>query len=69
MGKKKKKLEKWICGEDMCPHHLKLISNSRSICSGPRASSSVLTDADLVLSLLWPFLAHSSSPRVGVSHP
>lgn len=28
---KKRKLEKWIWGEDVCPHHLKLVSNSRNI--------------------------------------
>ena len=32
----KRKLEKGIYGEDVCPHHLKLISNTRNICSGQK---------------------------------
>lgn len=60
---KKRKLEKRIWGEDVCPHHLKLVSNSRNTWSGQRASSLVLTDADLTLPLCSHFPAPWSSQR------
>lgn len=42
----KNKLEKGICGADVCPYHLKPISNSRNICSVQKGFPSVLADAD-----------------------
>ena len=53
----KESWKKPICGEEVCPHHLKLIYNSRNICSGWRAYSPVLADTVLLLSLSHHFLA------------